>query len=192
MNPHSGKARTAVLAICAFAIALPLGWIMARKPQPAKGESPPAVRIRSERRADNNSEKARNAVVMADIRKSGSMVDRMRRTIALANSIPDSAIDGWLDEARFKPGDGYDFTLFTRMLTDRRLVSRPEESTPAGKLAAFLKLAACGLPESEESMSKSMELFALLAEKNPAALEAALGQLLIPYRSERGGHGRTD
>lgn len=119
------------------------------------------------------------------IRESDTLRERLRMTMDLAESIPFADIDSWLEGGWFHPGDGYEMTLFNRILTDRRSQEAPDgqvDPTPAAMLERFLEKAVCGLPENEASMVESKELFALLAEKDPASLEAALGELIMPYR----------
>ena len=121
------------------------------------------------------------------IRRSDKLVERMRRTIILAHSIPLTEIDNWLEGSRFDPGDGYEKTMFTRILRDRQInegAVEPVDQTPVARLERFLKMAACGLPEGETPAHfEGLEIFALLAKQDPATLEAALGKLMIPYRS---------
>lgn len=177
------RSKSGILAACAFVVALPLGWLAGGKPSVKEAFALPPLKTRSDRHAGERAP-AGDSRIVAEIRNSRLGVERMRKTIALANSIPDSAIDTWLDEKRFRPGDGYDLTLFTRMLRDRRNLVKPEELTPAGKLAAFLKNSIFGWGEDEGAWTSARELFAMLAEKDPAALEAALDQMPHDLRDE--------
>ena len=176
MKPTRSKAAILPLAACAFAIAVPLGWFIGGNTTVAEASVLPPFKTRLDRQPGSKNQTGDSRIV-AEIRNSRPGVERMRKTIALANSIPDSAVDLWLDEQRFRPGDGYDLTLFTRILRDRQTQLKPEKFTPAGKLTAFLRKAIVGLGEGEGAWTSARELFALLAEKDPAALETALDQM---------------
>jgi len=170
---------TRIALVLLFALAMFFGWHFGDSPGPSK---PSEVNPSKSRIARQSS--SPRAAAIDEIRKSGSLLERFRLTIALAESIPLAEIDKWLESRRFNPGDGYETTLFTRILTDRRSLAAPGELTPAALLESFLEHAVCGFPEGETpEFTNMLQLFAMLAEKDPTALEAALGKLIIPYRN---------
>ncbi len=178
MKPTRSKAEFLPLCVCALAVAVIIGWCIGGKTTVAEASVPPPFKTRSDRHPGSRNQTG-DSQIIAEINNSRPGVERMRKTIVLANSIPDSAVDSWLDEQRFRPGDGYDLTLFTQILRDRQIHLKQEEFTPEGKLTALLRNAIFGLGDDEGAWTSARELFALLAEKDPAALEAALDQM--PY-----------
>jgi hypothetical protein len=56
---------------------------------------------------------------LATIQQAADPLDRMRATLALANSVPLSEIPKWLDGGWFHPGEGFESTFFTELLLSR-------------------------------------------------------------------------
>ena len=56
---------------------------------------------------------------LASIQQAASPLERMRATLALANSVPLSEIPKWLDGGWFHPGEGFDSTFFAELLLSR-------------------------------------------------------------------------
>ncbi len=180
---HKFPIRT--VSVAGFLAAAAVGWQMADMPAASHRSATAPIRTRTTERPVAAEPSPAAVADMDALRKSDDFAGRMRGTIALADSISLSDIPAWLDGAWFDPGDGYEIKLFTRILTDRLEASQPlvlVDLSPEAQLERYLKCAAGGLPESEGSMVESKELFRLLAEVDPEALEAVLGQLMIPER----------
>lgn len=180
---HKFPIRT--VSVVGFLAALAVGWQMADKPVASHRSAAAPVRTRPAERPVAARPSSAAVAGMDAIRNSDDFGERMRRTIALADSVPLSDILAWLDGAWFDSGDGYEIKLFTRILNDRMEASQPlvlADLSPKAQLERYLQRAAGGLPEGEQNATMSMELFRLLAEQDPEALEAVLGQLMIPER----------
>lgn len=162
-----------------FMLAVIVGWAFSVSFHSGE-ESKSTVDIVNKRSEGQSKRRVRGGRLIDIVRSPSSPDERMRATVSLAMSIPEKDIQQWLSSERFRPGDGYEKTLFTRILKDRQELADPEsfrEPTPAEVLEAFIEEAAGGLPEGERDYP-----FKMIAEKDPAALEAALDRLLIPYR----------
>ena len=164
------------ILVCAFGAVL--GWHLGGDPAPSIPDADTPAASRSAARTSSP-----HASDIARIQHSGDLRERLRMTLDLAKSIPVADIDAWLDGRWFNPGDGYESTLFKRILKDRRSLHSVGEPTLSEMLETFLEQTVCGMPEGEtRERAEMMHLFALLAEQDPAALEAALGEMIIPYR----------
>ena len=156
-----------------------LGWHLGGDP----ASSAPVAYTPAPSRPDARTQSP-HASDIARIHNSGDLRERLRMTLDLAESIPVADIDAWLEARWFNPGDGYEIKLFNRILTDRRSLLSAGEPSLSEMLERFLEKTVCGMPEGETREHEEMRhLFALLAEQDPAALEAALGQMIIPYRN---------
>jgi hypothetical protein len=112
------QTRTAILAALSFVGAVVVGWHLAGDSEITKDPSVPSVKTRTAERPDNG-RPAWLAGEIAQIREESSLAERMRRTINLANSIPDSDIFTWLKRGWFTMGEGFESHLFIRLLSDR-------------------------------------------------------------------------
>ncbi len=152
MTPRALKPLTAFIAALGFVGAGVVGWQLTGNSKAAKNLSHPSIKTRAAERPDRGSP-LRLEGEIAQISQDESFKRRMRRTIALADSIPDSEIFVWLKRGWFTVNDGFEFSLFTRILTDRL-----ERVDPVG--LARLRLGA-KLPQS------ALEQLMAMATRDP-------------------------
>jgi hypothetical protein len=214
-----------------------IGWNLSGGPSEpvAKKPAPSDTRPSRERPPRRSGPRDAAAAKMAVVRNSGTSADRLRATIALANSLPVSAFGDWLSGAWFTLREGPEFTLFTQILRERWLREDPEgfilwsmkndpEETssllatwteseprkfldffkrhPADKNFELQALAGFARNHPDLALRRLLEmdgegpsdrvdyfandLFQALAEKSPAAFEAALDSLREPMKSQAG------
>ncbi len=118
MNGRSHFSQAYLIAAIAFVAAGVLGWQLAGK---STASTDSVVRPDKTRVAHrpNTGTPIWLADKLGQIRENHSFAQRLRLTIALANSVPDSEIFVWLRGRWFSLGDGFETQLFTRILTDR-------------------------------------------------------------------------
>lgn len=106
-----------------FLVATVAGWKLA-----GSGMTPSATPISSaparssSARARHTAESAPPAWArenLASIQQAANPAERLRATLALANSIPFSDIPKWLDGRWFHPSEGFEFTFFAELLLSR-------------------------------------------------------------------------
>jgi hypothetical protein len=110
-----------ILGFSAMALA---GWALGeRSPSPAKSVS--STPTRSETRSQGTGRAARAGASeevkrkLNPIRQAASPEERMRATLELAMNLPTSEIHAWMDGRLFDVGDGYELTLFNKILKER-------------------------------------------------------------------------
>lgn len=118
-------------AVAGFLITAAIGWQLA-------GDAPPAPAIKaadsrttkvSARQARSNSRYQTPAYAkerLRAIRAAGSTQERMRATIELANTLPVSELESWLEGRWFDDSEGFDLTLFNKIAKERWLKEDPE------------------------------------------------------------------
>lgn len=119
-------------AVAAFLATAALGWNLAGESK----EAPPVAATpagtiskksaRSERGNGRYGTPAYVREAMKSIRNAGSTEGRMRATIELARTLPVADIAAWLDGRWFDTGDGFDLTLFNKIVKQRWLEEDPE------------------------------------------------------------------
>ena len=155
MNPlpnHPAARAGAALGFLAMTI---VGWKMADQPPPsavqqaettAKAANRPTRSVRRSGPPDAVRQR------MASLKAISSPADRMRATIDFATNLPVSEIAAWMDGRWFNTGEGFDLTLFNKILTERW-----KKEDPEGMLAWSMK----------NNSGRASELLASWAEKDP-------------------------
>ncbi|MBN8460755.1 MAG: hypothetical protein J0M04_23230 [Verrucomicrobia bacterium] len=139
MNPFPTRTLQAG-AMLGFLTTAAIGWKLADRPE-RPTEDQPGISNRSAghssrpvrpNRRGGPSDSVRQR--MAAIRAISSPGDRLRATMALAESLPASEIAAWLDGRWFPTGEGFDMILFNKLLKERW-----QQEDPEGLLAWGLK-----------------------------------------------------
>ncbi|MEO5713258.1 MAG: hypothetical protein ABIT37_07195 [Luteolibacter sp.] len=116
-------------AVIGFLATAALGWKLAgQPPPPAVSREEKATKsqkrpTRAVRRSDPPTAAQQR---MAGIRAITSPVERMRATIEMANTMPVSEIEAWLEGRWFDTGGGFDLSLFNKILKERWSREDPE------------------------------------------------------------------
>ncbi len=202
MKPqYSHFAMIAGGALCFVSMML-IGWEAGSGagtiPQPAH-EKPSKLAERTKSRHAGPPDAARQR--MASIRALGTPAERMRATIAFANSLPASEIGAWMDGSWFGTGEGFDLTLFEKILKERW-----KNEDPMGMLAWSVKnnssqagsILASWANEDPQKLvdffmanpNKDLQARTLsqIAEKNPAAALKCLLDLGVKVGAEEGSN----
>lgn len=116
------------------------GWALGGKGL-APGESlPSASTSRSEGRIQGTGRSVRSGASedvkrkLSVIRQAASPEERMRATLELATNLPTSEIVAWFEGRLFDVGDGYELTLFNKILKERW-----KAEDPGGLIAWYVK-----------------------------------------------------
>lgn len=123
-NPSALAAAT--LGFLAMAI---LGWKMADQQPPAsipQPEQTAKVANRPSRHVRKSGPPEAVRQQMAAIRALGTPEERMRATIELAYNLPVSEIEAWMEGRWFNTGQGFDLSLFNKILKERWNKEDPE------------------------------------------------------------------
>jgi len=110
------------VGVIGFLTMAALGWKL--------GEQPPLPVVSQEEKVSKSQKRPTRVIRrsdpptvaqqrMAGIRAFTSPVERMRATIELANTMPVSEIEGWLEGRWFDTGGGFDLSLFNKILKER-------------------------------------------------------------------------
>ncbi len=118
MKASSHFSPTRIIAAFGFVAAGVLGWQLTGKSTASTDSAAPPDKTRVAHRA-NAGPPIWLTDKLAQIRQNNSFAQRLRLTISLANSVPDSEIFAWLRGNWFTLGDGFETQLFTRILKDR-------------------------------------------------------------------------
>lgn len=119
-------------AVAAFVATAALGWNLAGESKPAApvAATPAGTTAKKSARTERgNGRYGTPAYVreaMKSIRNAGSTEGRMRATIELARTLPVADIAAWLDGRWFDTGDGFDLTLFNKIVKQRWREEDPE------------------------------------------------------------------
>lgn len=208
MMTASDKRTLQAAALLGFLTMGIIGWNIADQdvPKPVAKEEQASVESKSTKRIDRQSRRfgAPEAVRkrMAGIRTISAPGDRMRATIELANTLPVSEIAAWLDGRWFDTGQGFDVTLFNKILRKRWANEDPEglmlwdiknkSGNPTGTLATWAKSDPQRVLDFFKAHpNREMELasLAVMAEKNPAMALQALGEMEFSAQ-DRSGMGQ--
>jgi len=156
--PNNPAARAG--AALGFLTMTVVGWKMADQPPTRLAPEPETTAKVANRptrhvRKSGPPEAVRQRV--AAIRALGTPEERMRATIELAYNLPVSEIEAWMQGRWFITGQGFDLSLFNKILTERW-----NKEDPEGLLTWKLK----------NNSGSADELLAAWAEKNPERVAA--------------------
>ena len=204
MNPFPTRTLQAG-AVLGFLTTAVIGWKLAGEPEssavsqaeisnrPAERSSRPA---RSTRRGGPPDAVRQR---MAALRAITSPGDRMRATMALANSLPVSEIPAWLDGRWFPAGEGFDFILFNKLLKERWQREDPEgllawssknnPSQARGILNSWAKTdprRALDFLKNHPNREMEVQVLAEIAKQNPSLALQALAELPATGGSQSG------
>jgi hypothetical protein len=132
MNAKLPTSGMKAAAAAAFLVTAVLGWNLAERPAVPEAAAPAPAGVgskaskRTERGTGRYGTPGHVREAMKRIREAGSTEARMRATIELAGSLPASEIGEWLDGRWFDTGDGFDLTLFNKILKQRWREEDPE------------------------------------------------------------------
>lgn len=132
MSAPTSNHTVRVGAVAAFLATAALGWNLAGESKPAApvvaapSGTPAKKSARTERGNGRYGTPAYVRDAMKSIRDAGSTEGRMRATIELANNLPVADIAAWLDGRWFDTGDGFDLTLFDKIVKQRWREEDPE------------------------------------------------------------------
>lgn len=198
--PNKPAARAA--AALGFMAMTVLGWKMADQPPPQLDPQPETTAKAANRptrhvRKSGPPEAVRQRV--AAIRALGTPEERMRATIELAHSLPVSEIEAWMQGRWFITGQGFELSLFNKILTERWNKEDPEGlltwklKNNSGRTGEMLAAWAGKNPERvvayfKDHLTKDQQLLALpeIAKKNPAFALQCLRDLPSGGLSENG------
>ena len=128
MSARTSATVSPVLIAIAFAITTALGWMLAGSSSDsgtAAGEVSTKSADRSPwARRKNLAAGARRQV--AGVTAAGSPEDRMRATIELATKLPPEKFGDWISGGWFNHRDGFELTLFRKVLEERWRAEDPE------------------------------------------------------------------
>ena len=185
MNPlpnHSAARAGAALGFLAMTL---VGWKMADQSEPPSSAPPKEDVAKVANRPERHTRKSGppDAVRqrMASLRAISSPADRMRATIEFANNLPVSEIAAWMDGRWFNTGEGFDLTLFDKILTERWKKEDPEGllvwslKNNSGRANEMLSKWAETDPQKVMDFFKAhpnkdlqLQSLAIIAKKNPA------------------------
>ncbi|MCU0749159.1 MAG: hypothetical protein MUF13_06385 [Akkermansiaceae bacterium] len=205
MSSYSNNRNLYAAALLGFLAMGTIGWNITADPKtmPAAPQEQASIESKSPKRLDRPSRRfgAPEAVRkrMAGIRAISSPGDRMRATIELANSLPVSEIAAWLDGRWFDTGQGFDVTLFNKILNERWAKEDPEglvlwgmknnSGNATGILADWAKTEPQRVLDFFKAHpNREMELASLtvMAEKHPAIALQALRDMNPAFRASNG------
>ena len=196
MSPSSQNRTLPFFALLGFLTMGIVGWNIAddgvEKPVAQKEQA--SVETKSTKRLDRSSRRfgAPEAVRrrVAGIRAISAPGDRMRATIELANTLPVSEIAAWLDGRWFDTGQGFDLTLFNKILKQRWEQEDPEgmvswelkanSGNAAGTLATWAKTdpqRVIDFFKANPNIDMELAALAIIAEKNPALALQSLREM---------------
>jgi len=166
MKPLQANPRSAALAALAFLAMAALGWMLGAPPRsaakPRDETTPPPTSRHRAIAADPRHQ-------LAIVRKAENEKQRLRRTIALAGSLPPSSFAEWLNGGYFDFRDGFELTLFRRIIEERWKAEDPE-GFAAWCFRDHIGFAAStktSLPEND-----AMDILARWATEDPKRLNA--------------------
>ncbi|RYD49657.1 MAG: hypothetical protein EOP85_01205, partial [Verrucomicrobiaceae bacterium] len=123
--------------ILGFLAMTAIGWAISQSippPSPATRDLAITGKIDRKRSAGSRSERDLAAAQVGAIRSKGSPEERLRSTIALANSIPASEFAVWTEGDRFDFREGPELSIFRMIIFERWIKEAPETLIPwAGK-----------------------------------------------------------
>lgn len=132
MSAPSSNHAVRVGAVAAFLATAALGWNLAgeAKTAPPAAAAPTGTTAKKSARSERGNGRYGTPAYVRDamksIRNAGSTEGRMRATIELANTLPVADIAAWLDGRWFDTGDGFDLTLFNKIVKQRWREEDPE------------------------------------------------------------------
>ncbi len=107
-----------------------VGWKLAETPREtraaAAGQEAAAPTKRHERRVSRGGPPEHVRERLRAIRAAATPGERMRGTVELANSLPVAELAAWLDGRWFDVGEGFDATLFKKIVMRRWMEEDPE------------------------------------------------------------------
>jgi hypothetical protein len=205
MSSKSNNRKLYAAALLGFLAMGTIGWNITsnRTTKPAVPKEQASTESKSPKRLDRPSRRfgAPEAVRkrMAGIRAISSPGERMRATIELANSLPISEIAAWLDGRWFDTGQGFDVTLFNKILKERWAKEDPEglvlwgmknnSGNATGILADWAKTEPQRVLDFfKNHPNREMELASLtvMAETHPALALQALRDMKPASRDSNG------
>lgn len=132
MSAPSSNDAFRLVAVAAFLATAAVGWNLGGEskaaaplaPAPFGSTAKTSVRAERDKGRYGPPDYVRDA--MKSIRNAGSTEGRMRATIELAGTLPAADIAAWLDGHWFDTGDGFDLTLFNKILKQRWGQEDPE------------------------------------------------------------------
>ncbi len=206
MNPLPNKPVVLAGAALGFLAMTVLGWNLADQPPKPAAASQPEVTAKVANRPTRHARKSGppDAVrqQMASIRALGTPEERMRATIELAYNLPVSEIEAWMENRWFNTGQGFDLSLFNKILTERWNKEDPEGllvwklKNNSGNAAATLASWAAKEPERVAAFFKNhpnknlqLQSLAAIAKANPAFALKCLREMPASSTSEDGMAG---
>ena len=206
MNPLPNKPVVLAGAALGFLAMTVLGWNLADQPPPPPAAPQPEQTAKVANRPTRHARKSGPPEVvrqrMASIRALGTPEERMRATIELAYNLPVSEIEAWMENRWFNTGQGFDLSLFNKILTERWNKEDPEGllvwklKNNSGNAAATLASWAAKEPERVAAFFKNhpnknlqLQSLAAIAKTNPAFALKCLREMPSSSTSEDGMGG---
>ena len=203
MNPNPKSWLLTASLAAGFVTMAALGWLLAEKPrvgtpatctsEPPSLKSPTRPPLRFNRYIIPDQAKARLQAILAI----ASPKERMRATIALANSLPASELENWLEGQWFDDCEGFDLTLFKTIAEERFQREFPEQFALGrhnNGSSALLNDWAKDDPQRALDFFKSYpndkrqtNVLAAMAETHPALALARLQELITCGLDTNGG-----
>lgn len=205
MNPLPNHPATRAGIALGFLAMTVVGWKMADEPPPQLAPQPEQTTKASNRPTRHARKSGPPDAVrqqMASIRALATPEERMRATIELAYNLPVSEIEAWMENRWFNTGQGFDLSLFNKILTERWNKEDPEGllvwklKNNSGNAAATLASWAAKEPERVAAFFKNhpnknlqLQSLAAIAKTNPAFALKCLREMPASSASEDGMAG---